>query len=172
MIGRNPSFVKKVVLHWTTYKFKSGLEFRELTCADALMVQSHLLRLDAKDRFLRFCNVLDDERVRSFVENIDWKQSSFVGCFSGGSLWGVLQLSTLANGNDHAEFALSVDQAHRGAGIARALSEAAVALARKRGLKSLVITSLVENKAISHLARSLGFELSLVQQQVIGELEL
>ena len=150
----------------------TGIKLRELTVDDTASLRGHLLRLDAKDRFMRFCNVVDDKGVHRFVDSIDWRSSSFVGSFAGGMLRGVAQLSSLAEPDGGAEFAISVDRDHRGIGIARALMCAAVSLARERGLKSLVMTSLGDNGAINHLARNFGFELNPVQQQVIGELEL
>ena len=150
----------------------TGAGMRLLCVADAANIESHLLRLDAKDRFLRFCNVIDDKRVRQFVAEIDWTASIFIGRFAEGRLCGVVQLSPCEDRQDGAEFAISVDAAHRGVGIARELLASTVSLARARGIRSLTMTSLSENKAIAHLANDLGFQLSRVQEQVIGELEL
>lgn len=150
----------------------TGAGMRRLYAADAESIRAHLLRLDAKDRFLRFCNVADDKRINHFVAEIDWTASIFMGRFAEGRLCGLVQLSPCEDRRDGAEFAISVDAAHRGAGIARDLLAATVSQARARGIRSLTMTSLSENTAIAHLANDLGFQLSRVQEQVIGELEL
>lgn len=147
-------------------------DIRALNSRDAESLRSHLLRLDAKDRFMRFCNMLDDARISHFVENLSWSHSRLIGCFVDGVLRGVVQLSPTDAGDNEAEFAISVDSSFRGAGMALALMEHAISSAKARAVNTLVMTSLSDNQAIRHLAGSLGFKLSPLQEQIVGELDL
>ncbi|NNF76647.1 MAG: GNAT family N-acetyltransferase, partial [Rhizobiales bacterium] len=127
-------------------------------------MRGHLLRLDAKDRFMRFCNMLDDARISLFVEKLNWSRSRFIGCFINGVLRGVVQLSPTNDSYDEAEFAISVDRNFRGAGMALALMNHAITFAKADGISTLVMTSLSDNRAIKHLAGNLGFKLSPLQE--------
>jgi ribosomal protein S18 acetylase RimI-like enzyme len=149
-----------------------GLELREVARTDIESIRSHLLRLDAKDRFMGFCNVLDDGRIHRFVDSISWTHSFFIGCFSDIELRGVVQVSVSDECQDEAEFAISIDRDFRGSGMASALMNAAVASAKIRGIRSLVMTSLNDNDAVKRLVRNLGFELTPIQKQVMGELKI
>ena len=148
------------------------LEIRELDRTDEDSLRSHLLRLDAKDRFMRFCNMVDDARINLFVERLNWFHSRFIGGFIDGVLRGVVQLSPTNDGYKEAEFAISVDSSFRGAGMAFALMNHAITFAKADGVSTLVMTSLSDNRAIKNLAGNLGFKLSPLQEQIVGELDL
>ena len=143
---------------------------RDLSERDAVHLKSHFMRLDAQDRFLRFCGAVTDANVDALVDETDWSRSCLIGCFVDGVLRGVVQVSPDRWAACEAEFAISVDREFRRCGVASALMRRAVAVSRWRGFDQLTMTALPENQPIKELAAKTGFHLDHDHRQIVGRL--
>ncbi|MGE0726000.1 MAG: GNAT family N-acetyltransferase [Alphaproteobacteria bacterium] len=110
-----------------------------------------LCRLDPVDRRLRFGRVLDDEAILDHVDGLARRGGLVIGAWHGLLLHGAAEIARTGDG---VEIALAVAAEARGAGLGRALLEAA--LARVAGC-AVIVTVLAENRAMRALAASAGF---------------
>lgn len=120
----------------------------QLTEADRPILVQHLLRLSTDDRRLRFGAALPDEAVSRIAGRLD-VTSSF-GYFVHGKL---VALGLLApEGEDCAEFAISVDAPLRKGGLAKLLLLHCLELgANQTGTRTVVIRHASENRAMARL---------------------
>jgi len=122
----------------------------------------HLLALEPHDRYLRFGYSASDEQIRKYALGIDFGRDEVLGIFNRR-----LQLIALAHlaygmpslaepGRTMAEFGVSVLPQSRGRGLGRRLFDAAALHARNRGIDTLFIHALTENRAMLRIAASAG----------------
>ncbi len=125
-------------------------------------IVDHLLALDGHDRYLRFGYPASDEQIRSYVRNIDFRRDEVLGIFNRR-----LQLIAQAHlacgltapgepGRTMAEFGVSVLPQSRGRGLGRRLFDAAALHARNRGIETLFIHALTENRPMLRIAAAAG----------------
>jgi RimJ/RimL family protein N-acetyltransferase len=155
---------------------------RKLLPSDAPQLAEHLLRLSADDRRLRFGGLfMPDDVLRRFVEGIDWSHAWLIGCFDGGALRAVVQISLPRHGIEGnapwmkrgtAEFAISVEAPWRRQSIATQLIRQATALARNRDVRDLYMVCCSENEPMRRLARKVGLRLTYDSGEVAGHAEL
>lgn len=120
-------------------------------------VLEHLLRLSPHDRRLRFGVALAEESIAGYVAGLDFTRDAVFGVRDdAGKLVGVTHVARL---DDAVELGLSVDAAHRGRGIAKAMFRRAKLHARNRGLRQLFMHCLSENAAMMHIAREAGMRI-------------
>jgi GNAT superfamily N-acetyltransferase len=123
-------------------------------------ILAHLLALDLRDRYLRFGHAAGDGQIARYVDQIDFEQDEVFGIFN--RRLEVVALAHLAYlGHDEtapqcAEFGVSVLSRARGRGWGARLFDCAVLHARNRHVDTLLIHSLVENRAMLHIARAAG----------------
>jgi GNAT superfamily N-acetyltransferase len=122
----------------------------------------HLLALDTHDRYLRFGYPASDEQIRKYALAIDFRRDEVLGIFNRR-----LQLVALAHlaygqqlpgepGRTAAEFGVSVLPQSRGRGLGRRLFDAAALHARNRGIDTLIIHALSENRPMLSIAAAAG----------------
>ncbi len=125
----------------------------------------HLLALEPHDRYLRFGYPASDDQIRHYVNNIDFGRDEVLGVFNRR-----LQLVAQAHlayglpvdgGIDEpprsmAEFGVSVLPQSRGRGLGRRLFDAAALHARNRGIDTLFIHALTENRPMLRIAAAAG----------------
>ena len=127
-------------------------------------------RLDARDRGLRFGHAVSEQRLRAYIEGIDFKRDSvFAVRDEDGSLCGVTHLACWP---DAAELGLSVLAPFRGQGLAQAMFDRAVLRARNRGTIELFMHCLAENRAMMHIARKAGMKVVIEHTEGDAYLEL
>ncbi|HEV6968617.1 MULTISPECIES: GNAT family N-acetyltransferase [Roseateles] len=125
-------------------------------------VVDHLLALDPRDRYLRFGYAPSDEQIRNYVLGIDFSRDEVLGVFNRR-----LQLVALAHlayglpmpgepARRMAEFGVSVLPQSRGRGLGRRLFDAAALHARNRGIDTLFIHALSENRPMLRIATAAG----------------
>lgn len=120
-------------------------------------VLEHLLRLAPNDRRLRFGVPLLDESIAGYVARLDFGRDAVFGVRDDAeTLVGVTHVARL---DDAVELGLSVDAAHRGRGIAKAMFRRAKLHARNRGFRQLFMHCLSENAAMMHIAREGGMRI-------------
>ncbi|MCE4556233.1 GNAT family N-acetyltransferase [Roseateles cellulosilyticus] len=125
-------------------------------------IVDHLLALDDRDRYLRFGYLASDEQIRRYALNIDFNRDEVLGIFNRR-----LQLVALAHlaygeplpadpSRTMAEFGVSVLPQSRGRGLGRRLFDTAALHARNRGIDTLFIHALTENRPMLHIATAAG----------------
>lgn len=121
----------------------------------------HLLALEPHDRYLRFGYPASDEQIRKYALSIDFARDEVLGIFNRR-----LQLIALAHlayalpssdpQHTMAEFGVSVLPESRGRGLGRRLFDAAALHARNRGVDTLFIHTLSENRPMLRIAAAAG----------------
>jgi GNAT superfamily N-acetyltransferase len=132
---------------------------------------SHLLRLDAHARRLRFGHPASDETVRRHVDTIDLQRDRILVQYDDNR--DVIAAAHVARGDDASvEFAFSVDAAWRGRGIGRQLFEQAKAWARNRGFQRAHLFFLAENVSMRRLTQSAGMTIRADAGECEGAMSL
>ncbi|TDT76786.1 acetyltransferase (GNAT) family protein [Litoreibacter halocynthiae] len=133
---------------------KLHADIRRLRASDRQVLVDHFLRLDPETRRLRFGGLVCDEFVRGYAENILSRDSVVFGAFVEDDLHGVAELRGLRkNWPETAEVALSVEPTWQHEGIGDTLLNRLIAAAQNRGVKSLHMQCLRENRQMQHLAK-------------------
>ena len=125
-------------------------------------ITTHLLALDASERYLRFGYPANDAQISKYVDMLDFEQDEVFGIFSRR-----LELIAMAHlahaGVTPAKGAPAMSGIRRlgaaaGAnrGFGRRLFEHAMLHARNRGVETLFIHALSENTAMLKIARNAG----------------
>lgn len=138
-------------------------------------IATHLLTLDAGDRYLRFGYSATDEQVRRYVEQLDFEHDDIFGIYN--RKLELIAMAHLAFSRDPeasrcAEFGVSVLAKARGRGYGRRLFERAVIHARNEGVDMLFIHALSENKAMLKIARNAGARLERFGSETEAHLRL
>ena len=139
-------------------------------------VLEHLLALDNEDRTRRFGHQASDERIRQYVEQMDFEGDAIFGVFDRRLRLGALVhlafggASSLDDGS--AEFGISIWPDLRQRGIGTLLFEHACTLARNRRVRNLVIHMARDNAAMLAIVRGVGAKLSFEGSDAIATLPL
>lgn len=131
---------------------------------------AHFEGLDLRDRGLRFGHAVSTERLRAYVQGIDFSRDSVFGVRDDdGSLIAVTHLACWPGA---AELGLSVHKPFRGQGLAQAMFDRAVLRARNHGIVELFMHCLAENGAMMHIARKAGMKVVVEHAESDAYLEL
>ena len=122
----------------------------------------HVLALAPEDRYLRFGYAALDEQIRKYALGIDFDRDEVLGIFNRRLQ--VVALAHLAYGapvpgeptRTMAEFGVSVLPQSRGRGMGRRLFETAALHARNRGIDTLFIHALSQNRPMLRIATAAG----------------
>lgn len=122
-------------------------------------IRTHLLALDAHDRYLRFGYAANDEQILRYVNQLNFVRDELFGIFN--RKLELIAMAHLAFSVDPqcdscAEFGVSVAQSARSRGYGRQLFERALMHARNEGVSMLFIHALSENTAMLKIARRAG----------------
>jgi len=140
----------------------SWVPIRSLGPRHRARITSHLLALDASDRYLRFGYPANDAQMSKYVDMLDFEHDEVFGIFNRR-----LELIAMAHlahptvlpttgGAAMSEFGVSVVPSARSRGFGRRLFEHAMLHARNRGMQTLFIHALSENTAMLKIARNAG----------------
>ena len=132
----------------------------------------HLLALTPDDRYLRFGYPASDEQIRKYALSIDFSRDEVLGIFN--RRLHLIALAHLAYGlpmpgepqRTMAEFGVSVLAQSRSRGLGRRLFDAAALHARNRGIDTLFIHALTENRPMLRIAAAAG---AVVEHAAVGE---
>ncbi|MBL8276909.1 MAG: GNAT family N-acetyltransferase [Pelomonas sp.] len=122
----------------------------------------HLLALEPEDRYLRFGYPASDEQIRKYALSIDFARDEVLGIFNRRLY--LIALAHVAYGQPvpgepqrtMAEFGVSVLAQSRSRGLGRRLFDAAGLHARNRGIDTLFIHALSENRPMLRIAAAAG----------------
>jgi GNAT superfamily N-acetyltransferase len=143
-------------------RLSTWVPIRSLARRHRRRVVEHLLSMDAQDRYLRFGYPASDEQIHKYALGIDFNRDEVLGIFNRR-----LQLVALAHlaygqplpgdpSRTMAEFGVSVLPESRGRGLGRRLFETAALHARNRGIDTLFIHALSENRPMLRIATAAG----------------
>lgn len=148
--------------------FREPLRYRKLQAGDQAALEAHLLRLEPKDRYLRFWGGAKDEVIRDYCARLDWSATVIVGAFVGADLRGVIELVRVRLvPHLAAEVALSVEGPWQNAGVGTELMRRMLTIARNRCIDRVYMHCLAENTRMQKIARK--FEANLILHD--GEIE-
>lgn len=143
-------------------RLATWVPIRSLARRHRRRIVEHLLSLEPRDRYLRFGYAASDEQIRHYALSLDFARDEVLGIFNRR-----LQLVALAHlaygqplpgepGRTMAEFGVSVLPQVRGRGLGRRLFETAALHARNRGIDTLFIHALSENRPMLRIATAAG----------------
>ena len=147
-----------------------GGVIRKLWIGEADHYRDHLLRLDIDSRHSRFGGAVADEFIRNYVTTTFGLNAVVHGFFVEGMLRGAGELRPLGpTFAREAEAAFSIEAAWQSHGIGSALLGRTLLAARNRGIKTLHMACLANNRRMQELARKFAAELSFDFGGVVGE---
>lgn len=147
----------------------TNLTFRKLLPDDHEEFASHLRRLDAASRRLRFGMLASDAFVADYAERCAKLSATVHGAFERNRLIGAAELRPLGPlFPGEAEIAFSVEQDWRNQGIGTELFARVIRSARNRALYRLYMSCLTENVPMQALARKFQAEMTLATGDLIA----
>lgn len=142
---------------------------KRLSAEDRQLVLDHLLRLSRDDRYTRFCAAVGDDFIKRYaLDTMMFDTDAHFGVLDGEKLVAFGSCIRLKDGS--AELAFSIDEGHRGTGIARSLMKATIDHAREGGVSKLCMSCLRMNKKMQALAKSFGLNLTITYDEAYAEL--
>jgi GNAT superfamily N-acetyltransferase len=147
--------------------------YRKLLPTEASVYRDHLMRLNAQDRYARFCGFATDERIAEHCQRIDWRFAIIVGCFVRGELRAAAELRTEPKiWPGEGELALSVEPEFQNQGLGSGLMRRILTIARNRGIRSLTLICLIGNRRMQALTRRFLGELEAEGGEAVGRISL
>ena len=145
---------------------------RKLWAGEAGEYRDHLLRLDRESRYRRFSGAVSDEFVARHAAGAFEPGTVVHGFFVEGTLRGTAELRPYGRALARAgEAAFSVEQPWQSQGVGSVLLQRTLLSARNRGIKSLHMHCLAENKRMQQLARKFEADLHFDFGSVVGEVD-
>lgn len=143
-------------------RLSTWVPIRSLARRHRHRIIDHLLAMDARDRYLRFGYPASDDQIRKYALGIDFRRDEVLGIFNRRLQ--LVALAHLAYGEPMpgeptrtmAEFGVSVLPQARGRGLGRRLFDTAALHARNRGIDTLFIHALSENRPMLRIAAAAG----------------
>jgi GNAT superfamily N-acetyltransferase len=143
---------------------------RKLWIGEAAQYREHLLRLDAASRHSRFGGGVSNEFVGNYVGTTFGLRAIVHGFYVDGVLRGAAELRPLGPAfAREAEAALSIETPWQSHGVGSVLLDRTLLAARNRGIKTLHMACLANNRRMQELARKFAAELSFDFGGVVGE---
>ena len=149
-----------------------GGTVRKLWIGEADAYRDHLLRLDPESRTRRFGGAVSDEFIARHAATADDLGVVVHGFFVDGVLHGAAELRHIGGMfAREAEAAFSIEQPWQSHGVGTALLERTLLSARNRGVKSLHMHCLADNRRMQQLARKFEADLKFDFGSVVGEVD-
>jgi GNAT superfamily N-acetyltransferase len=143
---------------------------RKLWIGEADRYRDHLLRLDMDSRHSRFGGAIADEFIERYVTTTFGLSALVHGYFVDGVLRGAAELRPLGPAfTREAEVAFSIERPWQSHGVGSTLLDRTLLAARNRGIKTLHMACLANNRRMQELARKFDAELSFDFGSVVGE---
>jgi len=150
----------------------SGGTVRKLWIGEADAYRDHLLRLGPESRSRRFAGSVSDAFIARHASTIDELGVVVHGFFVDGVLRGAAELrQTDGLFAREAEAAFSIEEPWQKLGVGTALLERTLLSARNRGIKSLTMHCLADNRHMQRLARKFQADLKFDFGSVVGEVD-
>jgi GNAT superfamily N-acetyltransferase len=128
--------------------------FRKLLAAEWSRLRDHLLRLSPADRHCRFTGHVGEDTVARYCRTIPWLSTVVVGWFEDGVLRGAAECRWLGPARPRTvELAVTVEHPWQDQGIGSELVSRALTIARNRGVVSVFMLCLTDNRAMQAIVR-------------------
>ena len=145
---------------------------RKLWPGETAAYRDHLLRLDHESRHRRFSGAVADEVIARHAATANGLGVVVYGFFVDGVMRGAAELRQNGSLFSHdAEAAFSIEKPWQSHGVGTELLERTLLSARNRGIKSLRMDCLAENRRMQQLARKFDAEFSFDFGSVVGEVD-
>ena len=149
-----------------------GGTIRKLWPGETDAYRDHLLRLDHESRHRRFSGAVGDEVIARHAATASGLGVVVYGFFVDGVMRGAAELRQSGSLFSHeAEAAFSIEQPWQSHGVGTELLERTLLTARNRGINSLRMDCLAENRRMQQLARKFDAEFSFDFGSVVGEVD-
>ena len=149
-----------------------GGTIRKLWIGETDAYRDHLLRLDHESRHRRFSGAVSDEVIARHAATARGLGVVVYGFFVDGLLRGTAELRQNGSLFSHeAEAAFSIEQPWQSHGVGTVLLQRTLLTARNRGIKSLRMDCLADNRRMQQLARKFDAEFSFDFGSVVGEVD-
>ncbi len=143
---------------------------RKLWAGETDAYRDHLLRLDPDSRHTRFSGAVSDDVIVRHAATAGGVGVVVHGFFVDGVLRGAAELRR--NGSifsSEGEAAFSIEKPWQSHGVGTALLERTLLSARNRGVRSLHMHCLADNRRMQQLARKFDADLTFDFGSVVGE---
>lgn len=145
---------------------------RRLWPADQAQICDHFALLDQPARHMRFGGAVSEAFVQDYASRLLELGSAVYGAFPDNELRAVGELRGIMDGWPvTAEAAFSVQTDWQDKGLGEALMTRVIAAAQNRGVSSLNMVCLKENRRMQHLAAKHDAVLSILPTEVTAVLE-
>jgi RimJ/RimL family protein N-acetyltransferase len=149
-----------------------GGTIRKLWPGETDAYRDHLLRLDHESRHRRFSGAVADEVIARHAATAMGLGVVVYGFFVDGVMRGAAELRQSGSLFSHeAEAAFSIEQPWQSHGVGTELLQRTLLSARNRGINSLRMDCLAENRRMQQLARKFDAEFSFDFGSVVGEVD-
>ena len=149
-----------------------GGAVRKLWAGEADDYRDHLLRLDLESRHRRFSGAVADDFIARHAASAFNPGVVLHGFFADGILRGVAELRPYGAGlAREGEAAFSIEQPWQSQGVGSALLERTLLSARNRGIESLHMHCLADNRRMQQLARKFEADLHFDFGSVVGDVD-
>ncbi len=149
----------------------SGGNIRKLWPTETDKFRDHLLRLDKKNRRMRFAHGVSDAFVEDYAVRMREIGALVYGFFMDGEVRAAAELKKLGiEWGQEGEAAFSVEQPWQEQGIGTELMGRVILAARNRGIQHLCVSCLAENAKMRTIARKHEAELRFEYGEIIGEI--
>jgi GNAT superfamily N-acetyltransferase len=134
-------------------------------------VQEHFIRLDSDSRHSRFCAVMHDDNIISYVKKIDFTQNGIYGIFNDNlDIIGVGEC--VFHLTDKLKNAEVVEKPYQNKGLGNLLMKKIVQFANVNNLKELTMYFLYDNSATKHLAKKYNFKAEYSSSEISGTIQI
>jgi GNAT superfamily N-acetyltransferase len=144
---------------------------RKLWVAETDLYRGHLLRLDPESRARRFSAAVSDEYIVRHAASAGHFGVVLHGFFVDGVLRGAAELRPYGAFGREGEAAFSIEQPWQSQGVGSALLERTLLSARNRGIRSLHMHCLADNRRMQQLAVKFDADLHFDFGSVTGEVD-
>jgi len=145
---------------------------RKLWLGETDAYRDHLLRLDPDSRHRRFSGTVADDVIVKHAATADDLGVVVHGFFVDGTLRGAAELRHFGDMySRQAEVAFSIEKPWQSHGVGTALLSRTLLTARNRGIKTLQMNCLADNRRMQQLAKKFEADLKFDFGSVVGEVE-
>jgi RimJ/RimL family protein N-acetyltransferase len=143
---------------------------RKLRTGEEALLREHLLRLDGESRRRRFGSPVNRFFIELYSQRALTRESVVHGFFVDNTLRGVAELRAYGDVfHGEAEAAFSIERDWQGRGVGSELLERTILTARNRGIHTIYMNCIAENRAMQAMAKKYEASLRFRADDVIGK---
>lgn len=145
---------------------------RKLWAGEAEIFKDHLLRLDVESRRFRFGSAVSAEFIERYAARAFRTGAIVHGYFVDGTLRAAAELYPMGDVlPGEAEAAFSVEPEFQNHGLGTQLLDRVILAARNRGIRTLCLSCLAQNRRMQQIVRKFDAELTFDTDEVMAQLK-